>query len=224
MKKLIYLIFLIPSFLLAQSDADNQTAIDSLKTNTAKKNNATFLWRLFKRENDSKINKDSLLLTTTGTGGSSTLVKTGGKITLNVPVYNSFTLPSNANGVLKNDGSGTLSWSTGGSWNSVSLTNGWTAVSGSTVQWRYSPSGRVELRGIISSSGATGNDITSNGAVPNPQDVTGSLTIRIPVVERTGFSVEYITITSAGKLSIDASIFSTFRQYDLNGVSYLSSF
>jgi len=56
MKKLIYLIFLLPALSFAQSDAENQTAIDSLKINTPKKNNATFLWRLYTRLNQSKPN------------------------------------------------------------------------------------------------------------------------------------------------------------------------
>jgi len=85
MKKLTYLILLLPIISFAQSNADNQTAIDSLKTNTAKKNNATFLWRLYTGLNNSKFNitnGDILPIVNGGTGTSSPALVAGTNISI----------------------------------------------------------------------------------------------------------------------------------------------
>lgn len=85
MKKILFILLLMPALVWAQSDVTNQTAIDSLLTNIAKKNNASFLWRLYKGLNDSKLNKDSAAfnLITTGTTGAATY--SGGVLT--IPIY-----------------------------------------------------------------------------------------------------------------------------------------
>lgn len=143
MKKLIYLILLLPILSFAQSDIANQAAIDSLKTNTAKKNNATFLWRLYTGLNNSKLNEDSaaFVLTTTGTSGSATY--SGG--TLNVPQYTS-TLPANAAGLLTNNGSGILSW-TGVAFKIVNI-GSWNINGASTLDVTHGLSDISKIRGI----------------------------------------------------------------------------
>jgi len=86
MKKIFLILFLVSSFAgFAQTDAANQQAIDSLKTNTAKKNNATFLWRLYTGLNNSKFNitnGDILPKANGGTGTSTPALIAGTNISI----------------------------------------------------------------------------------------------------------------------------------------------
>ena len=231
MKKLIYLILFFPSLAFAQvkSDAYLNTEADTIKNESVSgKNTQKRIARMIKNIIASKINKDSAAFTLTTTGSSGAATYSGG--VLNVPVYSNV-LPSNANGVLKNNGSGTLSWITdlsvlNGSWTTISLPSGWSAFAGLTPQYMVDALGTVHLRGYVAINSAANSSGASK--VPAPSTNRSVFSVQPYTLNGGGSVIDYlyvliqddgsITLNKAGGLSGAPS--SIDVAFSLEGISY----
>lgn len=109
-----------------------------------------------------------------------------------------------------------------GSWNTVTLTNSWAVSSSNTVQWRYSISGRVELRGKLDSTSASSDAFCATSSVPSPNGAPGVTSINIPVVNATDGTIVILNIGSLGDMRILSH--GSAKIYHLDGVSYLASY
>jgi hypothetical protein len=202
MKKLIYLLLILPGLAFAQSDASLNTEADTIKNETvARKNNATRFWRMFRNVISGKINKDSLEVTTTGTTGPATIGVSGSRVTINVPQYNSFSLPANADGVLNNDGSGTLSWRNinSGTWNNLTLLNSW--ATGSHATYRIL-NNKLEVSLNLDTSSAT-NSIFAT--VTGLSGLTNGVLIFTGVTAANGYIFIKATISGTNQIQFTCS-------------------
>lgn len=148
----------------------------------------------------------------------------------NIPYWNgtnySYTAVGSSGNVLTSVGGGAPVFtdlkSMATSWTTITLTGSWSVSGGSTLQWRYSANGRVELRGRLDSTGTSSSVVTGSSAVPAPVDANGVAVAKIPIVNETDATFAYVQISSLGVISILP--YNAGKIYTLNGVSYLASY
>lgn len=104
------------------------------------------------------------------------------------------------------------------SYTAITLINSWASNGSTAVGYRTDPSGRVWLRGMLSSfTPSTSSTVTNAGAVPNPAN--GS--IYLSIANGSGSTPGVLSITPTGQLIVSGG-YAINQIYGLEGVSYQS--
>lgn len=107
-----------------------------------------------------------------------------------------------------------------GTWTNVTLTTGWTAVSGKTPQFRTDGMGKVHLRGeMIAGSGATSTFFT----LPSGNWPSQLMTIPAYCFISSATAIKPINISTSGVVGTFAGSFGTGDTWGIDGISFINS-